>query len=85
MKVESSLETGLGQQLIRAYELPTAVARCDTSSFSVYHHLPEQEQDSSLLRYGHSKDRRPDLRQYRQLLGTLEESRYSSSQQYPGW
>jgi transposase len=66
------IETGLGQQLIRAYELPTTVARCDTSSFSVYHHLQEQEQDGSLLRYGHSKDRRPDLRQYRQLLGTLD-------------
>lgn len=66
------IETSLGQQLIRAYELPTIVARCDTSSFSVYHHLEEQQQDSSLLRYGHSKDRRPDLRQYRQLLGTLD-------------
>jgi transposase len=66
------IETGLGQQLIRAYELPTTVARCDTSSFSVYHHLQEQEQDGSLLPYGHSKDRRPDLRQYRQLLGTLD-------------
>jgi transposase len=66
------IESCLGQQLIRAYELPTTVARCDTSSFSVYHHLEEDEQDSSLLRYGHSKDRRPDLRQYRQLLGTLD-------------
>lgn len=66
------IETYLGQHLIRAYELPTAVARCDTSSFSVYHHLEEEEQASSILRYGHSKDRRPDLRQYRQLLGTLD-------------
>ncbi len=79
------IETCLGQQLIRAYELPTAVARCDTSRFSVYHHVEEQEQDFSLLRYGHSKDRRPDLRQYRQLLGTLDPAGIPKRQQYPGW
>ena len=65
------IEMKLGQHLIRAYELPTAVARADTSSFSVNHQQQESEEDS-LLRYGHSKDRRPDLLQYRQLLATLD-------------
>jgi len=67
----SKIEVKLGQHLIRAYELPTEVARADTSSFSVNHQQQETEAES-LLRYGHSKDKRPDLLQYRQLLGTLD-------------
>ena len=66
------IEQQLGQTMISAYELPTAVARCDTSSFSVYHQIEVADEASSLLRFGHSKDHRPDLRQYRQLLGTLD-------------
>lgn len=65
----------LGQHLIRAYELPTDVARYDTSTFSVHHAPPEgdkEEQDQGLLRFGHSKDRRPDLVQFKQGLGTLD-------------
>lgn len=65
------IEVNLGQRMIHAYELPTEVARCDTTSFSVYHQIDEQ-QSESLLRFGYSKDNRPDLRQYRQLLGTLD-------------
>ncbi|MCC5658906.1 hypothetical protein LC608_18325 [Nostoc sp. XA010] len=65
------IEVKLGQHLIRAYELPREVARADTSSFSV-NHQQQKSEHSSLLRYGHSKDKRPDLLQYRQLLGTLD-------------
>lgn len=65
------IEQKLGQHLIRAYELPTEVGRVDTTSYSVHHEQIESETDS-LLRYGHSKDKRPDLLQYRQLLGTLD-------------
>jgi transposase len=57
--------------MIRAYELPTEVGRFDTTSFSAHHELIESEADS-LLRYGHSKDKRPDLLQYRQSLGILD-------------
>ena len=73
-EVESREQTEeqLGQRMIRAYELPTEVARCDTSSFSVYHQIEEGNEATSLLRFGHSKNHRPDLRQYRQLLGTLD-------------
>lgn len=73
-QVESreQIEQQLGQRMIQAYELPTEIARCDTSSFSVYHQIDKSEEGSSLLRFGYSKDHRPDLRQYRQLLGTLD-------------
>ncbi len=46
------IEVKLGRHLIRAYELPTEVARADTSSFSVHHQQHEGE-SYSLLRYGH--------------------------------
>lgn len=73
-QVESreQIEQQLGQRMIQAYELPTEIARCDTSSFSVYHQIDEADEESCLLRFGHSKDHRPDLRQYRQLLGTID-------------
>lgn len=59
------IEVHLGQHVIRAYELPTEVARADTTSFSV-HHRPSESAEESLLRFGYSKDKRPDLLQYRQ-------------------
>lgn len=70
-EARQQIEVKLGRHLIRAYELPTEVARADTSSFSVNHQQQESESES-LLRYGHSKDKRPDLLQYRQLLATLD-------------
>ena len=75
-----SIETVLGQHLIRAYELPTERARSDTTSFSVYHQPREEEKPPNqkptqlLLQKGYSKDHRPDLRQYRQMLGTVDPS-----------
>lgn len=74
----NAIETCLGQQLIRAYELPTSTARSDTTSFSVYHEQrSDREQKAEtqsvpLLHKGYSKDRRPDLLQYRQMLATLD-------------
>nr|WP_155745935.1 IS1634 family transposase [Scytonema sp. UIC 10036] len=65
------IEVKLGRHLIRAYELPTVVARADTTSFSVNHQQGESPEES-LLRHGYSKDFRPDLLQYRQLLATLD-------------
>ena len=60
----------LGQKTIRAYELPTEQARSDTTSFSVYHQV--ETETENLLKFGYSKDRRPDLVQYRQMLATLD-------------
>lgn len=65
------IEIKLGKQIIRAYELPTKIARTDTTSFSV-NHENQSDREENLLRYGYSKDKRPDLLQYRQLLATLD-------------
>ena len=63
----------LGRHLIQAYELPTQVGRYDTTSFNVYHAPPTAEQAGyGLLRFGYSKDKRPDLLQFKQGLGTLD-------------
>jgi hypothetical protein len=43
------IEEQLGQRMIRAYELPTEVARCDRSSFTVYHQIDEENETKSLL------------------------------------
>jgi transposase len=57
------------QHLIQAYTLPTDVARYDTTTFSVYH---TPDEDQGLFRFGHSKDQRPELLQFKQGLGTLD-------------
>ena len=62
----------IGQNLIQAYALPTEVARYDTTSFSVYHAAPEEGQEKGLLGFGHSKDHRADLVQFKQGLGSLD-------------
>jgi transposase len=68
-----AMELALGQHLIRAYALPTAVARLDTTSLSVYHGVQARdEQPRTLLHYGHSKDGHPERRQFIEALGTLD-------------
>jgi transposase len=71
LEARLEIEVKLGRHLIRAYELPTLVARADTTSFSV-NHQQEDSIEESLLRHGYSKDFRPDLLQYRQMLATLD-------------
>jgi transposase len=66
------METSLSKHLIRAYELPTDKARSDTTSFSVYHQPSDNQENSSMIKFGYSKDKRRDLVQYRQMLGTLD-------------
>jgi len=70
-QARQEIEIKLGRQMIRAYELPTKIARTDTTSFSV-NHENNRESSENLLRYGYSKDKRPDMLQYRQLLATLD-------------
>jgi len=60
------------QHLIRAYVLPTAVARYDTTTFSVYHDPAAKTDSADFLSFGHSKDQRPDLRQYKLGVSTLD-------------
>ncbi len=64
-----AIEAELGQHLIRAYALPTDTARIDLTTVSVYH---QPQGEDGLLRFGRSKDQRPDLRQFKALLGTLD-------------
>jgi transposase len=68
-----ALDREMGRHLVQAYRLPTDTARIDTSTFSVHH--GERDPDGqvySLLRFGKSKDQRPDLRQFVQALGTVD-------------
>jgi transposase len=60
------------QHLIHAYALPTDVARYDTTTFNVYHAPDAEGEQQDLLQFGHSKDRRPDLLQFKQGLATLD-------------
>jgi len=64
-----AFQQSMGRHLIQAYALPTDVARYDTTSFSVHHGSSDSE---GLLRFGHSKDHRPDLLQFKQGLATLD-------------
>ena len=61
-----AIEAELGQHLIRAYALPTDTTRIDMTTVSV-HHQPAD--NNGLLRFGRSKDQRPDLRQFKAVLG----------------
>lgn len=60
-----------GASIVQAYALPTAVGRFDLTSFNVHHAVDQATQDG-VLAFGHSKDRRPDLLQFKQSLGTLD-------------
>jgi transposase len=62
------VETRLGQRLIRVYSLEPDLVRLDSTTAAVYHD-PER---GTLFRHGHSKDHRPDLAQFKVMLGALD-------------
>lgn len=66
----SQCQLRIGQSIISAYQLPTDIARYDTTSFNVYHH-PENGKNG-ILEFGHSKNYRSDLLQFKQGLATLD-------------
>ena len=66
---QAVLDAALLQQWMRIYRLPTETIRLDSTSVSVYHDPAEPD---SLLQLGHSKDHRPDLRQFKAMLATLD-------------
>lgn len=66
---QATLDTAMLQQWMRVYRLPTDTIRLDSTSVSVYH---EPTDPDSLLQQGHSKDHRPDLRQFKAMLATLD-------------
>jgi transposase len=66
--VWEEVETRLGQHLIRVYALKCDHVRLDSTAAAVYHD-PER---GTLFRHGHSKDHRPDLPQFKVMLGALD-------------
>jgi transposase len=66
---QAHLDGAMLRQWIRVYRLPTETMRLDSTSVSVYHDATTNE---SLLQQGHSKDHRPDLRQFKAMLATLD-------------
>jgi transposase len=66
---QAALDAALVQQWVRVYRLPTRTIRLDSTSVSVYH---DPQEPDSLLQLGHSKDHRPDLRQFKAMLATLD-------------
>lgn len=68
-RTQAALDAALLQQWIRVYRLPTATVRLDSTSVSVYH---DDVAPDSLLQLGYSKEHRPDLRQFKIMLATLD-------------
>ena len=66
----SSFQLQSGKRIVSAYELPTETARYDTTSYSVFHE--SNDSPNGILEFGHSKDKRPDLLQFKQGLGVLD-------------
>jgi transposase len=62
------LEGQITQRLVRVYELPSERVRLDTTTAKVY----GGNDLSVLFRRGHSKDHRPDLRQWKVMLAALD-------------
>jgi transposase len=62
------LERRVNHQMIRAYALPVQQVRLDTTTASVY----GGDELSVLFQRGHSKDHRPDLRQFKAMLAALD-------------
>jgi transposase len=67
-QVWEEVEARLGQRLMRVYNLNTDPIRVDSTTVAVYHDADE----ATLFRYGHSKDHRPDLAQFKVMLGVLD-------------
>lgn len=66
---QAALDAALLQRWVRIYALPTETVRLDSTSVSVYH---DDVAADSLLQHGYSKDHRPDLRQFKLMLATLD-------------
>jgi transposase len=62
------VETRLGRHLIRVYDLKRRPIRLDSTTVTVYHDV----EGNTLFQYGYSKDHRPDLPQFKTMLGTLD-------------
>ncbi len=73
-KNQSALDQALVQDWLTLYELPTETTRHDSTTVSVYQEIDGEdgEGQGSLIGYGHSKDHRRDLAQFKVMLSTLD-------------
>jgi transposase len=62
------IETRLGAQLLRIYDLRDQPVRLDSTTAALYH----DAEGTTLFRKGHSKDHRPDLAQLKVMLASLD-------------
>lgn len=67
--LQATLDRAMLQDWITLYHLPVTTMRLDSTSVSVYHDAVAPD---SLLQCGHSKDHRPDLRQFKAMLASLD-------------
>lgn len=63
----SAIESELGQQIMQVYELTAARVHLDSTSAALYH----DPEGKALVEYGHSKDHRPDLAQFKVMMSSL--------------
>lgn len=66
---QALIDRQLNQEWITLYELPTEVTRYDSTTITVYQ---EPDEEEGIIGYGHSKDHRPDLAQFKVMLSTLD-------------
>lgn len=71
---QTALDQALVREWVTLYELPSDTTRHDSTTVSVYQEVDEAEADDkdSVLGYGHSKDHRPELAQFKVMLATLD-------------
>jgi transposase len=67
---QEQIDERLNQEWITLYELATDITRYDSTTISVYQEPNENEE--SIIGYGHSKDHRPDLAQFKVMLSSLD-------------
>ncbi len=66
---QAAVDHALLTDWLQVYALPTHTVRLDSTSVSVYH---DDSPPEGLLRWGHSKDHRPDLAQFKAMLASLD-------------
>ncbi|RME44554.1 MAG: hypothetical protein D6791_12845 [Chloroflexi bacterium] len=67
-ETRKEVETRPGQRLIRVYALHREPVRLDSTRVAVYH----DPEGNTLFRHGYSRDHRPDLTQFKVMLGALD-------------
>ena len=68
-RTRARLDQAMVERWIQVYRLPSETVRLDSTSVRVYHDTNDAD---SLLHLGHSKDHRPDLRQFKIMLASLD-------------